>query len=147
MALADHESDCTGKSLNWLEDSQHGDGSWGIAGGSDEETAYGLTTLAKLAETDVGVTPRIQESMDRAACYLASRLSFWDYPELWIGKGLYTPFAVVRSSVLGALLKYFDVTGIKSISPDANIVASLDGHRSHDRRHSVKMPHGRQLNE
>jgi halimadienyl-diphosphate synthase len=85
----------------WLLDTQHPDGSWGRYGGTSEETAYALQTLHALG---VDRHARAAANMARGANFLAARLDDTDYPELWIGKGLYTPYAIVRSAVISALL-------------------------------------------
>ncbi len=83
----------------WLLDSQHPDGSWGMAGGLPEETAYAVLTLDALAP-HLGPVPA--DTYRRAAAYLREHLDATDFAELWIGKGLYTPPAVVRAAVLSA---------------------------------------------
>lgn len=80
----------------WLLDTRHADGSWGLAGGNPEETAYAVLALDALAQ-HVSVPPGIWRD---AEAYLAAHLDDTTYPELWIGKGLYTPINVVRSAVL-----------------------------------------------
>jgi hypothetical protein len=44
--------------------------------------------------------------MARASSYLWERIDEHGYPELWVGKGLYAPYAVVRAAILGALYTY-----------------------------------------
>ncbi|MGB3442064.1 MAG: hypothetical protein WBA97_25235 [Actinophytocola sp.] len=83
----------------WLLDGQHADGSWGLAGGLPEETAYAVHSLDAL-EPHLGPVPA--DTYRRAAAYLREHLDATDYAELWIGKGLYTPPAVVRAAVLSA---------------------------------------------
>lgn len=85
----------------WLLDTQRPDGSWGEYDGTSEETAYAMQALCALA-------PRSMHAVDvalrRGAAFLTERFDDTDYPELWIGKGLYTPHAIVRSAVISALL-------------------------------------------
>jgi halimadienyl-diphosphate synthase len=83
----------------WLLGSQHPDGSWGMAGGLPEETAYAVLSLDALGDRH-GPVPA--DSMRRACDYLGEHLDDSDFAELWIGKGLYTPPAVVRAAVLAA---------------------------------------------
>jgi len=83
----------------WLLDDQHPDGSWGMAGGLPEETAYAVLSLDALGDRH-GPVPA--GSMRRAGDYLGEHLDDTDFAELWIGKGLYTPPAVVRAAVLAA---------------------------------------------
>lgn len=83
----------------WLLDGQHANGSWGLAGGQPEETAYAVHSLDALAPR-FGPVPA--GTYRRAAAYLREHLDATDFAELWIGKGLYTPPAVVRAAVLSA---------------------------------------------
>ena len=105
-----------GRTVVWLLDSQREDGSWGAQEGTDEETGYGLMALAASVETANEREDDVRAAMDQAASFLTGRLDNWDYPELWVGKGLYTPFAVVRSVVLGSLLAYMRVSGKLKVS-------------------------------
>ncbi|GAB3458178.1 type B diterpene cyclase [Actinophytocola sediminis] len=84
---------------HWLLAGQHADGSWGMAGGLPEETAHAVLALDALAPHLGPVPP---ESYRRANAYLREHLAARDHAELWIGKGLYTPPAVVRAAVLAA---------------------------------------------
>ena len=83
----------------WLLDSQHQDGSWGVAGGLPEETAYAVLSLDAMGGRH-GRVPAA--SLHRAGDYLGKHLDDTDFAELWIGKGLYTPPAVVRAAMLAA---------------------------------------------
>jgi len=85
----------------WLLETQRPDGSWGRYGGTSEETAYALQTLHALGP--IGDS-RATSALARGTGFLAGRFDDTDYPELWIGKGLYTPYAIVRSAVISALL-------------------------------------------
>lgn len=83
----------------WLLEGQHANGSWGMAGGLPEETAYAVLTLHTLAPHLGPVPPATRR---RAAGYLREHLDRDDHAELWIGKGLYTPPTVVKAAVLSA---------------------------------------------
>jgi halimadienyl-diphosphate synthase len=83
----------------WLLDGQHPDGSWGTSGGTPEETAYAVLSLDALAPWHGPVAAEVNR---RAHAYLREHLDTDDFAELWIGKGLYTPPAVVRAAVLSA---------------------------------------------
>ncbi|GAB2662046.1 prenyltransferase/squalene oxidase repeat-containing protein [Nocardia goodfellowii] len=87
------------RTWRWLVDSQHADGSWGMAGGQPEETAYAVLALDVL---EICHGPAARESYQRAHRYLADHLPGNDFAELWIGKGLYTPPGVVRAAILAA---------------------------------------------
>lgn len=84
----------------WLLGTQRPDGSWGRYMGTSEETAYALQSLHALATPD---DLPAAAAIGRGAGYLAQHFDDTDYPELWVGKGLYTPYAVVRSAIISAL--------------------------------------------
>jgi halimadienyl-diphosphate synthase len=88
---------------DWLLETQRPDGSWGRYAGTCEETAYAMQALLTLAPAN---DPAAGPALTRGATYLSERFADTDYPELWIGKGLYTPYAVIRSAVISALLLY-----------------------------------------
>jgi halimadienyl-diphosphate synthase len=79
----------------WLLDTQHQDGSWGALAGTAEETAYAVLALDALA----GDRPA-PPSLFGAAHQRLRRWIDGPCPELWIGKGLYTPRTVVRAATL-----------------------------------------------
>jgi halimadienyl-diphosphate synthase len=85
----------------WLLETQHANGSWSEVqpDGTCEETAHVLLGLSCLARPDDVVV----DAMRRAASYVWQHIDQQNHPELWVGKGLYTPHAVVRAVVLGAL--------------------------------------------
>lgn len=100
FALADTAPpDTLAATRRWLLDSQHADGSWGMAGGQPEETAYAVLSLDALGDRH-GPVPG--DALRRAGVYLGDHLDDQDFAELWIGKGLYTPPAVVGAAVLAA---------------------------------------------
>jgi halimadienyl-diphosphate synthase len=68
-------------------------------GGLPEETAYAVLSLDALGDRH-GPVPA--DTIKRAGDYLGEHLDDADFAELWIGKGLYTPPAVVRAAVLAA---------------------------------------------
>jgi halimadienyl-diphosphate synthase len=87
--------------VDWLLETQHKDGSWSEfeANGTCEETAYGLQALVSLGRLPTAVL----SAMRRASHYLWERIDDPHYPELWVGKGLYAPNAVIRAAILGGL--------------------------------------------
>jgi halimadienyl-diphosphate synthase len=86
----------------WLLDTQRPDGSWGgYRDGTPEETGYAVLNLDALARRGFKVPAATWE---RAGRYLVDHLD-GPFPELWVGRSLYTPLAVVRAAVLaGAAL-------------------------------------------
>jgi halimadienyl-diphosphate synthase len=99
FALADSRPGILSGTRRWLLDGQHPDGSWGMAGGLPEETAYAVLSLDAMGDRH-GPVP--SDTMRRAGDYLGEHVDDLDFAELWIGKGLYTPPAVVRAAVLAA---------------------------------------------
>jgi halimadienyl-diphosphate synthase len=96
--------------IDWMLHTQRPDGSWGFYDcGTVEETAYVLTALLYYHQH----SPVKLEVLQRAADYLARnhRGPDSEYPELWIGKCLYTPQDIVRSAVLSALILYEEIFG------------------------------------
>lgn len=95
---------------DWFLHTQREDGSWGFFDrGTAEETAYALTALLHYHQHE----PIDVDVLHQGATYLASRHQGVNstYPELWIGKCLYTPDDVVRSAILSALILYEDTFG------------------------------------
>ena len=85
--------------IKWILDNQNADGAWGYFTPTAEETAYCLQALA-VWKRDGGVVP--DEVFHRSAEWLATHMEP-PYPPLWIGKCLYSPTLVVRSTILSAL--------------------------------------------
>ncbi|MFI9825767.1 hypothetical protein ACIHFC_35975 [Streptomyces sp. NPDC052013] len=82
---------------NWIVETQHDDGSWGLAGGNPEESSYAVLTMEELSRHGRSFPAHTWE---RAAAYLAMHINDTEFAGLWIGKGLYTPVNVVKSAVL-----------------------------------------------
>jgi halimadienyl-diphosphate synthase len=101
-------AELVGGTSRWLLETQRPDGSWGWYTGTVEETAYALQALLTLSPEAEGP---IGAALARGAAYLSARFNDTDYRELWVGKGLYTPYAIVRSAVIGALQLYRDARG------------------------------------
>ncbi len=95
--------------VEWILHTQRDDGSWGFfQKGTAEETAYALTALLHYHR----YKPLDPEVLWRGATYLAhAHESNAPYPELWIGKCLFTPYAIVRAAILSALMLYEDTVG------------------------------------
>jgi hypothetical protein len=85
---------------------QRPDGSWGLWGGTAEETAYALRTLLAVpgATGDSAASPtHVTRALARGYGYLLQTTREQEDPPLWHDKDLYRPTAVVRAAVLGAL--------------------------------------------
>ena len=93
-----------GDAVAWVLASQNADGSWGLAGGTLEETGYAVNSLLAVQ----AAYPWVRDAADRGARYLSDRCTDGEpaHPPLWIGKVLYTPYRVVRAAVLGARYHY-----------------------------------------
>jgi halimadienyl-diphosphate synthase len=93
-----------GDAVGWVLGSQHADGSWGLAGGTLEETGYAVNSLLAVQ----AAYPWVRDAAHRGARYLSDRCADGEpaHPPLWIGKVLYTPYRVVQAAVVGALYHY-----------------------------------------
>ncbi len=92
-------------SILWIESTQRLDGGWGFYGVSTvEETALALQGLLAYANAGGNVA---SEVIHRGASFLHRALETdARLPALWIGKGLYRPIHIIRSSILSALAMY-----------------------------------------
>ena len=95
--------------VDWILHTQRDDGSWGFfKDGTAEETAYALTALLHYHR----YKPIDPEVLKRGVAYLAqAHAERQPYPDLWIGKCLFTPPDIVRAAILTALLLYEDMFG------------------------------------
>jgi len=84
----------------WILETQKSDGSWGYYVSTAEETAYCLQALVMWRRHG---HPVPDDVLKRGAAWLARRTE-QPYPPLWIGKCLYCPVRVVRSTILSALM-------------------------------------------
>jgi halimadienyl-diphosphate synthase len=90
--------------VSWVLESQNLDGSWGLYGGSAEETGYALNALMAVSDR----YPQVRTAVHRGVRRLTG---LWTdaapkYPPLWIGKVLYSPHRVIEAAVVGALYHY-----------------------------------------
>jgi halimadienyl-diphosphate synthase len=94
-----------GHTIDWILHTQNENGSWGFFGvGTAEETAYALMTLLHYYNRFQSIDPDI---IKRGADFLSSSYQDnTDFPELWLGKDLYTPTDVVHSSILSTLILF-----------------------------------------
>jgi halimadienyl-diphosphate synthase len=108
LAEGDYVVQACQHSIDWIVHTQRDDGSWGFFElGTAEETAYALTALLHYHHYQ----PVDPDILCRGAAYLSRTYRGADsaYPELWLGKNLYTPQDVARSAVLAALILYDQV--------------------------------------
>jgi halimadienyl-diphosphate synthase len=88
------------KAVDWMCETQHANGSWGYYMSTAEETAYCLQALSVWKRSGGKVPENI---LKNGAQWLLDNISR-PYPSLWIGKCLYSPYLVVRSAILSALM-------------------------------------------
>jgi halimadienyl-diphosphate synthase len=99
MACAGFENELVAESVEWILKTQNSNGSWGAYISTAEETAYALQALWFWNEK----VARVPKTVFRnGAKWLKENLDKL-YPPLWIGKCLYTPRLVIRSSIISAL--------------------------------------------
>ncbi|MFJ1706294.1 prenyltransferase/squalene oxidase repeat-containing protein [Kitasatospora sp. NPDC088346] len=85
----------------WVLDTQREDGSWGIWGGTAEETAYAVRILLHAS----GAAPlQPVRALDRAETFLheTAHTSGHRHPALWHDKTLYAPEAMIQAEILAA---------------------------------------------
>ena len=99
MACADFNNDMVTESVKWLLKTQNTNGSWGAYLQTAEETAYALQALWLWNEKVAKIPKSVFQN---GARWLRENLNK-PYPPLWIGKCLYAPHLVIRSSVISAL--------------------------------------------
>ena len=103
LAAREVDGDLVTSIVSWLLETQRADGSWGWFGGTCEETAYAMQVLLA---GGLHMDSHRRAALDRGARYLTERFDDTDYPELWVGKSLYTPYPIVQAAVIGALQQY-----------------------------------------
>ena len=106
MAISKVDENMAYKSVDWILNTQHDNGSWGYCNGNPEETSYALQALMKYYE-DVEILD--SETLRRGIEYLLRKEK--KFPELWVSKALYCPINVVKSAILGVLYKYKNMGG------------------------------------
>lgn len=87
------------KSVEWILQTQNSDGSWGYQFPTAEETAYCIQALIIWREYSANVPSDV---IKNAVTWLKDHTDP-PFPPLWMGKGLYTPELIVRSTILSAL--------------------------------------------
>ncbi len=100
VACAGFANSLIESSVGWLTETQNNDGSWGRHIPTAEETAYCLQAL--LIWQEYG--GKVSKNRIKMAVEWLKDHSEPPFPPLWIGKSLYTPEIVVRSSILSAIM-------------------------------------------
>jgi hypothetical protein len=100
IACAGYADEIVADAIPWILQTQNSDGSWGYYMPTAEETAYCLQALSiwHAAGHDVSYN-----DLKRGSDWLLENMQP-PYPPLWIGKCLYSPDLVVRSTILSALM-------------------------------------------
>ncbi|MEJ2746311.1 MAG: prenyltransferase/squalene oxidase repeat-containing protein [Anaerolineae bacterium] len=120
IVAAGYESNLVRNAIAWILETQNEDGSWGYyKTPTAEETAYCLQALSTWARI---VEPVPLEALQKGAAWLHRHID-QPYLPLWIGKGLYAPTMVVKSTILSALMMSTAIL----VSP-----FSRNGHNGHN---------------
>ena len=99
IACAGFADDLIRGSVEWIIQTQKSNGSWGYQFGTAEETAYCIQALMFWQEYGGKIASNV---IKNAVTWLRDH-SEPPFPPIWMGKGLYTPELIVRSSILSAL--------------------------------------------
>ncbi len=103
-ALLGHDGPGTRRAIRTAVDrvlaSQHDDGTWGVWGGTAEETAYAVKIL--LADPASSTRPGWHTALERATQVLKDWDSQQQPPALWHDKTLYAPTAMIQAEILAA---------------------------------------------
>ena len=94
-----YDKELCNNAIEWIIDTQNKDGSWGFYGPTAEETAYAIQALCIWKTSNGKVSSNIIEN---GINWLIQHNNP-PHPPLWIGKALYTPELVVRSTILSAI--------------------------------------------
>ncbi|WP_330177313.1 prenyltransferase [Streptomyces sp. NBC_01498] len=115
---ADHASGAVEAAVAWTVDTQRDDGSWGVWGGTAEETAYAAQILLAAA----GPRPERERALRRAETYLNDGAGDGHHPALWHDKTLYAPGAMIEAEILAVrerLRTRHDANGRQTTPTDA----------------------------
>ncbi len=107
IACAGYLDDLVTDSISWMLATQNEDGSWGYYMPTAEETAYCLKALTAWRHQGHAVS---EDVLKRGYEWLSEH-SAPPYPPLWMGKCLYCPVLVVRSTILSTLVQVLEELG------------------------------------
>lgn len=99
IIMQEYDKELCENAIEWMINSQNEDGSWGFYGPTAEETAYVIQALCLWKRAGGKVS---SQCIELGVNWLLEH-SESTYPPLWIGKALYTPELVVRSTILSAV--------------------------------------------
>lgn len=104
LALCDIDQSLAEKAVDWILNSQNENGTWGVHGGTAEETSYAVQALMYYHSH----VDRIDlDKLIKSFSFLSQRrfdTVSLDAAGLWIGKVLYTPAQALWSSIVSARL-------------------------------------------
>ena len=100
IALKGIDNDLAEDSIKWMLETQKTNGGWGDQFSTAEETAYCLQALLTWRKAGHLVP---DEPIAQALEWLVDHIEE-PYPPQWIAKCLYSPYVVVKSSILSALM-------------------------------------------
>ncbi|MCP4425828.1 MAG: cyclase [Chloroflexi bacterium] len=101
MVAASYDNELVKNAIEWILETQNEDGSWGYYESSTaEETAYCLQALSVWTRA---VEPLPANALKKGTAWLQEHIEP-PYLPLWIGKGLYAPVMVIKSTILSALM-------------------------------------------
>jgi halimadienyl-diphosphate synthase len=100
LASCEYDREMAAAAVDWIVNTQNNDGSWGFFIPTAEETAYCLQALCFWVRCGGKVNTNI---ITAGAAWLEEHAEM-PYPPLWIGKCLYSPYLVVQSAVMSALM-------------------------------------------
>ncbi|GAA2862111.1 type B diterpene cyclase [Streptosporangium fragile] len=95
-----HADSAVLRAIDWVLATQNADGSWGIWGGTGEETAYAVHILLRTRHGRADAEAR--RAAARGGAFLR-RQDAGRHPALWQDKDLYTPVAICEAARLAAL--------------------------------------------
>jgi halimadienyl-diphosphate synthase len=99
IIVQNYDKQLCNNAIEWIVNTQNADGSWGFYSPTTEETAYAIQALCVWKRSN-GKVP--SECIERGLNWLIQHANP-PYPPLWIGKALYAPELVVRSTILSAI--------------------------------------------
>jgi len=99
IMIQTYDKDLCNNAIEWIIDTQDTNGSWGFYGPTAEETAYAIQALSIWKASNGKVS---SDCIELGINWLIHH-SEPPYTPLWIGKALYTPELVVRSTILSAI--------------------------------------------
>lgn len=99
IMIQNYDKELCNNAIDWIVNTQNSNGSWGFYGPTAEETAYAIQALCTW-KTSHG---KVSSELIKLGINWLTQNSEPPYPPLWIGKALYTPELVVRSTILSAI--------------------------------------------